>query len=119
MLVITFDQPEVAQKILLQVRHRRTDLPLLVHTMDPHAQELLQQAGATEVLPRVLDISILIGAELLLRMGVPPERVEAHHLAQLDQHLLVKKYLHREDPATRAAAGPSGKPQKLDTGRYG
>lgn len=77
-LVISFDELEMAIKILQQVRQHRVDLPILVRAMDVNDLESLRSAGATEVLPEALEASIFMGAQLLLLVGVPHSRVEEH-----------------------------------------
>ncbi|MFZ0256025.1 MAG: cation:proton antiporter [Gammaproteobacteria bacterium] len=77
-LVISFDELKMAIKILQQVRQHRVDLPILVRAMDVADLDSLRDAGATEVLPEALEVSIFMGAQLLLLMGVPHSRVEEH-----------------------------------------
>jgi monovalent cation:H+ antiporter-2, CPA2 family len=74
-VVITFANPEVALRILRSVRALRTDVPILVRTQDDGKLELLQAAGATEVVPETFEASLMLLSHLLLLMKLPAGQV--------------------------------------------
>jgi monovalent cation:H+ antiporter-2, CPA2 family len=74
-VVITFANPEVALRILRSVRALRTDVPILVRTQDDGKLELLQAAGATEVVPETFEASLMLLSHLLLLMKLPVGQV--------------------------------------------
>ncbi len=86
-LVITTDDPDAAQRVLSLARALVPTLPILVRAHDSdHAAELLT-AGATAVIPEVLEAGLQLGQVLLEKMGLPTdsvrELVEAQRAASL------------------------------------
>jgi CPA2 family monovalent cation:H+ antiporter-2 len=75
LLVVTFDDPPAALKILTQARALKPRLPVLVRTRDEAHLELLEQAGATEVVPDTLESSLMLAAHAMLLLGEPVSRV--------------------------------------------
>jgi len=74
-LVITFADTAVALKILHHVQQLRSDLPVIVRTLDDSEIDRLIAAGATEVVPEVLEGSLMLASHSLLLLGVPLNRV--------------------------------------------
>ena len=77
-LAIAFADPDMALKIIRQVRPQLPQLPILVRAADVSDLDVLEAAGATDVLPEALESGIRLAAQLLLLLGVPHSRVEAH-----------------------------------------
>jgi CPA2 family monovalent cation:H+ antiporter-2 len=50
-------------------------VPVIVRTQDDHDLELLQQAGATEVVPEAIEGSLMLASHALALVGVPMRRV--------------------------------------------
>lgn len=71
LLVISYDDLVIAKKILHHVRALRTDLPVMVRTRDETHVDELKRAGATEVVPEVLEAGLMIASHALLLMNVP------------------------------------------------
>ncbi|HTI46419.1 MAG TPA: monovalent cation:proton antiporter-2 (CPA2) family protein [Casimicrobiaceae bacterium] len=74
-LAITFADTPVALKILHHVQQLRPDLPVIVRTRDDAEIDKLIAAGATEVVPEVLEGSLMLASHSLLLLGVPLNRV--------------------------------------------
>jgi CPA2 family monovalent cation:H+ antiporter-2 len=74
-LVITFASLPGAMKILAVVQELRPDLPVVVRTVDDTDIDALKQAGAAEVVPEVLEGSLMLASHALLLLGVPLTRV--------------------------------------------
>lgn len=74
-VAITFADTRGALKILHHVRELRPDLPVIVRTVDDSDIDQLLNAGATEVVPEVLEGSLMLASSSLLIMGVPLNRV--------------------------------------------
>lgn len=90
-LAITFSEPDMTLKIIKQVRPRLPELPILVHASDVSDLDILENAGATDVLPETLEASIQLAAQLLLILGVPHSRVEEHvDTVRGDQYRLLR-----------------------------
>jgi len=98
MLVISFDDEEAALEVLKHVRALRLDLPIFVRTQDDSNLAAFQEAGATEVVPEILEASLMLAAHLLLTLGVPASKVllkvrEAH----ADRYRMFKGYFQGTD----------------------
>jgi CPA2 family monovalent cation:H+ antiporter-2 len=76
-VVVTFDDTPTALKILHHVQHQRPELPVIVRTRDDSELDRLIAAGATEVVPEVLEGSLMLASHSLLVLGVPLARVLA------------------------------------------
>jgi monovalent cation:H+ antiporter-2, CPA2 family len=73
-MVIAYPDVQSAERVLRLVRSHRTDIPVVVRTPDDSGVERLKRAGATEVIPEVLEGSLMIAAETLTQLGIPVER---------------------------------------------
>jgi monovalent cation:H+ antiporter-2, CPA2 family len=76
LLVITFNEAHTAERIILQARKRRADLPILVRTLEERDMERLEAAGATTVIPEILEASMLIARALLERLDIAQEEID-------------------------------------------
>jgi CPA2 family monovalent cation:H+ antiporter-2 len=74
-VVITFNDTAAAQKILHHAHRDRPDLPVIVRTLDDSEIDALLTAGATEVVPEILEGSLMLATHSLLVLGVPLNRV--------------------------------------------
>jgi len=74
-VVISFAHSASALKILAAVQHVRPDAPVIVRTLDEGDLDRLREAGATEVVPEVLEGALMLGTQTLLMAGVPLARV--------------------------------------------
>ena len=74
-VVISFDGPSTALRIVRAVRQLRGDVPVLVRTEDDSRLEALQAAGATEVVPEIFETSLALVSHVLLFLNVPPREV--------------------------------------------
>ncbi|MBA3904354.1 MAG: potassium transporter [Rhodocyclaceae bacterium] len=74
-VVVTYPDVPSAIKVLGIVRGRRPGLPVVVRAADDAHLEELRRAGATEVVPEVIEGSLMLAAQTLMRLGVPLRRV--------------------------------------------
>jgi CPA2 family monovalent cation:H+ antiporter-2 len=74
-LVVSYADTVSALKILNHVREIRSDLPVIVRTWDATDIERLKEAGASEVVPEVLEGSLMLAAQTLMHIGMPFSRV--------------------------------------------
>jgi len=75
LLIITFDDLQRSLALLAQIRALNSDVKVLVRTKDDQGLGLLQEAGATEVVPEVLEGSLMLVANVLHLSGIPRERI--------------------------------------------
>jgi CPA2 family monovalent cation:H+ antiporter-2 len=74
-MVISFSDTQAACRILSQVHSIRTDLPVVVRTLDDSDIQILRDAGADEVVPEMLEGSLMLASQALMEVGVPLHRV--------------------------------------------
>ena len=74
-VAITFANTPVALKIIHHVHRQRPELPVIVRTVDDSEIDQLLEAGATEVVPEVLEGSLMLASHALLVLGIPLNRV--------------------------------------------
>jgi len=74
-LAITYADTASALKILHHVRELNPALPVIVRTTDSTELEKLQKAGATEVVPEVLEGSLMLASSTMMLLGIPLARV--------------------------------------------
>jgi len=70
-VVISYGETVSSLKVLQQVQQLRPELPVIVRTLDDSDLEKLQQAGAAEVVPEILEGSLMLASHALMLLGVP------------------------------------------------
>ncbi len=75
-VVITVDEPESASRTLHVVRRLASELPVLARARDLGQCEKLARAGASAVVPEVVEGSLQLAAALLRQLGGSREEVE-------------------------------------------
>jgi len=100
-VVISFDDPTVALRIVRAVRRLRADVPILVRTEDDSRLEALQQAGATEIVPEIFETSLSLVSHVLLFLKVPlREVIETTDAIRGDRYAILRSVFRRHDAAT-------------------
>lgn len=74
-LVITYTNTASALKILHLVHELNPSLPVVVRSHDDTDLEKLRAAGATEVVPDLMEGSLMLASHALVLLGVPLRRV--------------------------------------------
>ncbi|MDD5328734.1 MAG: monovalent cation:proton antiporter-2 (CPA2) family protein [Sulfuricella sp.] len=74
-LVVTYADVKSAMRVLRHTHEMRPDLPVIVRTLDDTDLEKLRGAGAAEVVPEVLEGSLMLASHTLMLLGVPLARV--------------------------------------------
>jgi len=74
-LVVTYADVKSSLRVLHHAHEMRPDLPVIVRTLDDTDLEQLRDAGATEVVPEVLEGSLMLASHTLMLLGVPLSRV--------------------------------------------
>ncbi|UQS13137.1 monovalent cation:proton antiporter-2 (CPA2) family protein [Pseudomonas sp. HS6] len=77
LLVIAVDQADVALRILKEARRLNPKVPILVRTRDDSQSAELKAAGASEVVPELLESSLMLGSHALVLLGFPGHQVQA------------------------------------------
>ncbi|MSP86833.1 MAG: potassium transporter, partial [Methylotenera sp.] len=94
-LVISYADNRAAMKILHIVQESYPQLPVIVRTVDDSNMEALREAGATEVVPEILEGSLMLASHALMLLGVPLHRVVKRiRLFREERYQLFKGYFH-------------------------
>jgi CPA2 family monovalent cation:H+ antiporter-2 len=94
-MAVTFADTPSAVRILHHAHQLRPDLPVIVRTVDDTDLDTLIKAGATEVVPEVLEGSLMLASHSLLLLGVPLNRVLARIRAiREERYSLFRGFFH-------------------------
>jgi len=103
-VVVTFADTSVAMKILHHAHQSRPELPVVVRTLDDTELDRLLTAGAAEVVPEVLEGSLMLATHSLLLLGVPLNRVLKRIRAiREERYSLFRGFFHGASDAADAA----------------
>ncbi|MGS2720330.1 cation:proton antiporter domain-containing protein [Paraglaciecola aestuariivivens] len=75
MVLITFDQHEKAMSVIHLIKSLYPDLPIVVRTRKDYRMEELLGAGAFQVVPEILEGSLMLVTQVLQMSGVPMSRI--------------------------------------------
>ncbi|HJW04793.1 MAG TPA: monovalent cation:proton antiporter-2 (CPA2) family protein [Azospira sp.] len=73
-VVVTYADLPATEKVLHLMRELKPELPVIVRARDDAHLEQLKALGATEVIPEVLEGSLMLAAQTLTQLGIPVER---------------------------------------------
>ena len=76
LLVIAVDQADIALLILQEARRLNSTVPILVRTRDDSQLAELKAAGASEVVPELLESSLMLASHALIMLGIPAHQVQ-------------------------------------------
>ena len=75
MLVITFGELRAVEEVVSLCREIAPEVNILVRTRDDKSLELLESAGASQVIPESLEGSLMMVSQVLFKCGVPLNRI--------------------------------------------
>jgi len=76
LLVIAVDNSDIALLILKEARRYNPSVPILVRTRDDSQWAELKAAGANEVVPELLESSLMLASHALIMLGLPAHQVQ-------------------------------------------
>ncbi|VVO23231.1 cation:proton antiporter [Pseudomonas fluorescens] len=76
LLVIAVDQTDIALLILKEARRLNAAVPILVRTRDDSQLAELKASGASEVVPELLESSLMLASHALIMLGLPAHQVQ-------------------------------------------
>lgn len=86
-VIVTYPDAGSAELVVQRVRQQRQDIPVIVRATDDSALDRLRHAGATEVVPEVLEGSLMLGVHALAELGIPIDRALQHaHAARIGRY---------------------------------
>ncbi|KAA0944422.1 MULTISPECIES: monovalent cation:proton antiporter-2 (CPA2) family protein [unclassified Pseudomonas] len=77
LVVIAVDNTDVALTVLKEARRINHRVPILVRTRDDSQLSELKAAGASEVVPELLESSLMLASHALIMLGLPDQQVQA------------------------------------------
>lgn len=99
-VAVTYANVPSALRVLSQVQELNKALPVIVRTVDDASLERLLNAGATEVIPEIVEGSLMLASHTLVMMGVPMRRVVRRVEEMRDaRYRLLRGYFHGSDDA--------------------
>ena len=110
-LVVTYAETNAAEKTLHFVHELAPHLPVIVRTHDDADLDRLRRAGATEVVPEIVEGSLMLASHALLLLGVPVTRV-AERLSQAREarYRMLSGFFHGADDKDSGLAEARGDP---------
>lgn len=97
-LVVTFDDLPGVLRLLAQVRELAPQLPVVVRTSTDADLERLREAGAAEVVPEVVEGSLMLASHALALGGAPLGRVLRRiRTIREGRYALLRGYFHGSD----------------------
>ena len=74
-LIVSYSDLRASMKVLHVAQEGYPDLPVIVRTYDETHMDEFRDAGATEVVPEVLEGSLMLASHALVLLGIPLNRV--------------------------------------------
>lgn len=100
-LIISYAEMRSSMKILHVTKEHYPNLPVIVRTADETHMEEFREAGAREVVPEVLEGSLMLASHALVILGVPLHRVVKRIRNFRGEHYqMFKGYFHGVTDAT-------------------
>ncbi|HKT96701.1 MAG TPA: cation:proton antiporter [Paraburkholderia sp.] len=97
-VAITYANTQSALRVLHHIHELEPTLPVIVRTVDDADLERLLAAGATEVIPEIVEGSLMLASHMLVLMGVPMRRVVRRVEEMRDErYSLLRGYFHGTD----------------------
>jgi monovalent cation:H+ antiporter-2, CPA2 family len=84
-LVVSYADTQSALRILHVCNELRPGMPVVVRTLDDSDIDLLKQAGAAEVVPEIMEGSLMLASHALMLVGIPFNRV-LHRIRETREH---------------------------------
>ncbi len=102
-VVVSYHSTPSALKIIAQVQAHAPKVPVVVRTTDDTDIDQLKAAGATEVVPEMVEGSLMLAGHALALVGVPMQRViRITRDARDARYSLLRGYFHGADDDTAA-----------------
>ncbi len=102
LVVIAVDNSDVALVVLKEARRINHKVPILVRTRDDSQLTELKAAGASEVVPELLESSLMLASHALIMLGLPDQQVRdrVDEVRRNRYRLLHGFYQHTDDNRT-------------------
>lgn len=96
-LIITFASVNAALRVLHYAKELAPSLPVIVRSYDDSDFDRLKAAGADEVVPEVIESSLVLTSYAFMSYGVPMKRIIKHvRAARASRYAKLREYFHGE-----------------------
>ena len=100
-VVVTYPDTHTALKVLANTKAHAPHVPVIVRTVDDRDLDTLMRAGATEVVPEIVEGSLMLASHALALVGVPVRKVWRQVQSQREaRYKLLRDYFHGADDDT-------------------
>ncbi len=104
-LIVSYSDMRASMKVLHVAQESYPNLPVIVRTYDDADMDAFRDAGATEVVPEVLEGSLMLASHALVLLGVPLNRVVKRiRLFREERYKMFKGYFRGATDANIADA---------------
>lgn len=94
-LIVSYSDMRASMKVLHVAQEAYPNLPVIVRTYDETHMDEFRDAGATEVVPEVLEGSLMLASHALVLLGIPLNRVVKRiRLFREERYKMFKGYFH-------------------------
>jgi len=98
-VVVAYPDYHDSERVIRLVREHRIDIPIIARAVDNTGAAYLKRAGATEVVPEVVESGLMLAAETLTQIGVPMERaMNRVRQERAARYSSLKKFYGRKTP---------------------
>lgn len=98
MVVLTYNDPTATLNVLEHVRGRHPQLPVVVRTRDDVWLERFHRAGATAIVPEVLEASLMLATHALTLLDIPLTRIFRYvRDVRANRYQMLRGYFHGEE----------------------
>jgi CPA2 family monovalent cation:H+ antiporter-2 len=110
-MILTFQDPALSMKVIEHVRLFAPEIPIFARTKNDTDIPRLLEAGATEVIPDMLEASLMLSLHVLVNLGVDLKKaVEWSENLRRDRYQLLQGYFQGE--ANRVNKNSANEPQQ-------
>lgn len=112
-IILTLSDPNLSSKIIQRIRMLNENVPIFARTKNDTDIGRLLQAGATEVIPDMLEASLMLSLHVLVNLGVDLKKaVEWSENLRRDRYQLLQGYFQGENANQLAPADSHRQQQK-------
>jgi CPA2 family monovalent cation:H+ antiporter-2 len=104
-VIISYAETRGTMKVLHVIQEKYPSLPVIVRTHDDSEMDALRDAGAAEVVPEILEGSLMLASHALVTLGIPLNRVVKRiRLFREERYKMFKGYFRGVSDADTATA---------------
>ncbi|MEM7027038.1 MAG: monovalent cation:proton antiporter-2 (CPA2) family protein [Pseudomonadota bacterium] len=97
-LIITFDDPTIAEGVITATRSLNKSIPIIVRSRDERHMDILHDKGASNVVPESFEASMMLAIHLLQQLGISNDKAMAFvDKARKDDYKKMRGYFRGEE----------------------